>query len=87
MGLYFAQCGLKSVGIFRFYLVDKPNHAVVSIELLPGTFVSAPFTDNLRLHALISHVRQMNVYTLIKLAIRAVVDARYLLNQAVTSVF
>ena len=66
-------------------MVYEPDNAVVCVELLSSTFVSAPFTDDFGLHALVSHVHQVSFHTFIKLTTATVVDAGSLLNLTLTS--
>ncbi len=56
LDLHSAECGFKSVRIFRLNLVDKANDAIMVIEVLAGTLQAAPFADDLRFEALIGHV-------------------------------
>jgi hypothetical protein len=84
--LHLTHRSLKGFGIFRLYLADESNHAVVCFKIFARAFVFAPFADDLGLGAFLNNVRQVGVNSLIQLAVAAVVDAGDLLSQTFASV-
>ena len=85
-GLHLTHRSLEGVGIFRFYLANESEQAVVGLKVLARAFVFAPFADDLGLGALAHNVRQMGVHSFVQLAVAAVVDAGDLLSQTFASV-
>ena len=81
LNVHNAECGFKSVRVFRFHQVDKSNNAVVAIEILAGTLETASFADDLRFLALIDNVCQMSRNSFVEFPVTTVIDTRNLLNQ------